>query len=95
MSLSLIRRPTTDEMETIPAIENIQEYDDVLLLSTPHLFEPIDNQINGSKPESFSWLSFFIGVGVVLLSLVIISLIILFVIRYRKEHNFKPVPVYV
>jgi lipoprotein signal peptidase len=82
-------------METILTLENIQEYDDIILPSTPQLFELSHDQIDGSKSKSFSWLSFSIGVGVVLLSLLIISLIILFIIRYRKEHHFKPVPVYV
>ncbi len=95
MPVSLIRRPKTDEMETILTLEDIQEYDDIILPSTPQLLELSDDPIGGSKSESFSWLSFSIGVGVVLLSLLIISLIILFVIRYRKEHHFKPVPVYV
>ena len=72
-------------MGNISVLENIQEYDEGFLLSTT-----LTNHI-----ESFSWLSFFIGVGVVLLLLLIISLIVILVIKYRKEHNFKPVPVYV
>jgi len=82
-------------MGNISTLENIQEYDDTISFSTPKLFQPLDNQIDERKTEYFSWLSFFIGAGVVFLLLLIISLIIFLVIRYRKEHNFKPVPVYV
>ncbi|CAF4334042.1 unnamed protein product, partial [Adineta steineri] len=44
---------------------------------------------------SFSWLSFFIGVSVVFLLIIILSFIIFLIVQYRKNHNFKPVPVYV
>jgi hypothetical protein len=91
----LIRRPVTVDLGNISVLENIQEYDDTMLFSTPKLFEPSNNQINERKMEYFSWLSFFIGVSVVLLILLAINLIIFLVIRYRKEHHFKPVPVYV
>ncbi len=76
-------------MSNISTLENIQEYDDIIYFSTPNLSEP------SNKIESFSWLSFFIGVGVVFILLLIISLIIFLIIRYRKDHNFKPLPVYV
>jgi len=78
-------------MKNISILENIQEYDDTIIFSTPSL----NNQIDKRKIEYFSWLSFFIGASVVFLLLLFISLIIFLVIRYRKEHNFKPVPVYV
>jgi hypothetical protein len=76
-------------LSNISTLENIQEYDDIIYFSTPNLSEP------SNKIESFSWLSFFIGVGVVFILLLIISLIIFLIIRYRKDHNFKPLPVYV
>lgn len=76
--------------QTIATLENLQEYDDILFTSTLFNEENPD-----TKSISFSWLSFAIGVGVVLLLLVLLSLIVLFVIKYRKDHDFKPVPVYV
>ncbi len=86
----MFRRPIVIDIGNVSVLENIQEYDDGYLYSTPKVFESLTDQI-----ESFSWLSFFIGVGVVLLLLLILSLIIVLVITYRKKHNFKPVPVYV
>jgi hypothetical protein len=41
-------------METILTLENIQKYDDIILPSTPKLFESSDDPIDGSKSESFS-----------------------------------------
>lgn len=83
---------TTQKTATL---ENLQEYDDVLFSTTPELIETFDEVNPSEKSISFSWLSFGIGVGVVLLLLVLLSLIVLFVIKYRKDHDFKPVPVYV
>jgi hypothetical protein len=110
MYLSFIRRLTTTirtsidiDTDNISAIENIQEYDDIIPFSTPKLFDPSNDQLDKHKTESidpnrnlyFSWLSFFIGVGVVVLFLVMIGLFIFLIVQYRKGHNFKPVPVYV
>jgi hypothetical protein len=76
------------DLGNISTLENIQEYDDISF-STPSLLDL------SNEKESFSWLSFFIGVGVVLLILLILSLIIFSIIQFRKNHNFKPLPVYV
>jgi hypothetical protein len=78
----------------ISTLENIQEYDDNSI-STSTLFDLSNDQIHRRTKESFSWSSFFIGIGVVLLILLIVSLIIFSIIQYRKKHDFKPVPVYV
>lgn len=90
MLYSFFRRPTTIDMRNVSTLEDIQVYDDIISFSTPSLFQP-----SNEPAELFSWLSFFIGVAVVLFLLFIISIIIFLIVRYRKEHNFKPVPVYV
>ena len=95
MNSFLIRRPIVVDAGNISTLENIQEYDDVHFLSTPELFELSTNQINGRRTEPFSWLAFFIGVAVVFVLLLLVSLIIFLIVRYRRNHNFKPVPVYV
>lgn len=89
-------------IDDIATLSNIQEYDDFMSLSTPKLFEPwqddIDEQTTDlfmpNKSQSFSWFSFFIGIGFVLL-LIIISLILFLTIQYRKENRFRPLSVYV
>lgn len=85
--LSLRRSSTTTittlvDTHNISVIEDIQEYD-----------EKIDEDLP-SRPSLFSWLSFFVGVTVVFLLLVLGGLIVFFVVQYRKRHNIKPVPVY-
>jgi hypothetical protein len=81
-------------VENISTLENIQEYDNISF-STQSLFDLSNDQIDRHKNESFSWLSFFIDVDVVLLILIVISLIIFLIIPYRKKHNFECLPVYV
>ncbi|CAF2441927.1 unnamed protein product [Rotaria sp. Silwood2] len=89
--------------ENISALENIQEYDDSISLSTPKFFEPLDDQtdeqkseqLNPNQNQSFSWILFFISFGLVLILIIIISLIIYFFRQYRKKRHFQPLPVYI
>ncbi|UJR23993.1 hypothetical protein I4U23_026959 [Adineta vaga] len=83
------------DMNNISAIEDIQEYDDIISFSTPKIFESSKNPNSIDRYPSFSWLSFFIGVGLVFLLFISVSLVIFFIVLFRKRHNFKPVPVYV
>ncbi|CAF1293318.1 unnamed protein product [Adineta steineri] len=88
------------DMANISVIENIEEYDDkIYSYSTPKFIEPSIDEMNEPQDPyrilSFSWLSFFIGVSVVFLLIIILSFIIFLIVQYRKNHNFKPVPVYV
>ncbi|UJR23995.1 hypothetical protein I4U23_026961 [Adineta vaga] len=83
------------DMNNISAIEDIQEYDDIISFSTPKIFESSKNPNSIYRYPSFSWLSFFIGVGLVFLLFISVSLVIFFIVLFRKKHNFKPVPVYV
>jgi hypothetical protein len=48
-----------------------------------------------NKEQFFSWFPFLIGVVVVLVFIFLIVSIGFFVVRYRKQRHFKPVPVYV
>lgn len=82
-------------MGNVSTLDGIQEYDDIISLSTPSLLEPSSSSPSHKPIELFSWLSFFIGVGVVLLFFFIIILIIFLIVRYRNHHNFKRVSVYV
>jgi len=54
------------------------------------------NELSKSKTKNFfSWLSFIIGVIVVLVLIGLVSIILSFFIRHKKQRHFKSVPVYV
>lgn len=88
--------------DNISVIENIQEYDDTILSSTPKSFElwniqskEKDNELfHPNNKRSFSWFLLFI-ILIVILLLIILSLIVVLLRQYRRKHDFSHLPVYV
>ena len=86
----------------IPTIKNIQEYDDTISLSTPNLFPSIDEQesqlSNLSESELFSWLLLLSSIGILLLTLVLLTVIapiVFLLIRRRRQSYLQPVTTHV